>query len=387
MLAPFMFPTLTESDYEHMVRAATDVVQMRVDDDIFNGRARDLATGEQIMAPRVHIRDGTITPQERYFNHYYRMDPYGDIVREGIQHTRNILQRIVTARGTPQIYAGAVKSTQIRLFSRLVNWYIAQGSKYTLGEAIEPSWDGSRAEFISDIDVMTNLFASLPDRRGKDGFWVSCVVLRQFASLTDFFDTPVDNESDWFLKLCEHRLNALEAYERFRGGFLPYHALISEEDLANDSYVYSLEHADYASFYIGHTGGNPAPKIPRYEFLCSLRNVPTPKAKEHVEHTIQQLVTALLTCHLTPDRDHNFLSKLSLVKMIPFVVYQAHEFAKVLGKRLESDFKSAVVKRLAERRKQRIDDRDAVINPISIQRYLQRFSSVLQGPDEIGDDR
>jgi hypothetical protein len=45
VLAPFMFPTLTESDYEHMVRAATDVVQMRVDDDVFNGRARDLATG------------------------------------------------------------------------------------------------------------------------------------------------------------------------------------------------------------------------------------------------------------------------------------------------------------------------------------------------------
>jgi Fe2+ or Zn2+ uptake regulation protein len=387
VLAPFMFPTLTESDYEHMVRAATDVVQMRVDDDIFNGKARDLATGEQIMAPRVHIRDGTITPQERYFNHYYRMDPYGDIVREGIQHTRNILQRIVTARGAPQIYAGAVKSTQIRLFSRLINWYIAQGSKQTLGEAIEPNWDGSRAEFISDIDVMTNLFASLPDRGEKDGFLVSCVVLRQFASLTDFFDTSVHTDSDWFLKLCEHRLNALEAYERFRGGFLPYHALISEDDLANDSYVYLLEHADYASFYIGHTGGNPAPKIPRYEFLCSLRTTPTFGAKEHVEHTVRQLVTALLTCHLAPDRDHNFLSKLSLVKMVPFVVYQAHEFAKVLGKRLESDFKSAVVKRLAERRKQRIDDRDAVVHPIGVQRYLQRFSSVLQEPDETGGDR
>jgi Fe2+ or Zn2+ uptake regulation protein len=387
VLAPFMFPMLTEADYEHMVRAATDVVQMRVDDDIFNGRARDLATGEQIMAPRVHIRDGTITPQERYFNHYYRMDPYGDIVREGIQHTRNILQRIVTARGTPQVYAGAVKSTQIRLFSRLINWYIALGSKQTLGEAIEPNWDGSRAEFISDIDVMTNLFASFPDQGKKDGFLVSCVVLRQFASLTDFFDTRVDDESEWFHTLCKHRLNALDAYERFRGGFLPYHALISEDDLANDAYVYLLERADYASFYIGHTGGNPAPKIPRYEFLCSLRTIPTSRAKEHVEHSIEQIVTALLTSHLTPDRDHNFLSKLSLVKMVPFVVYQAHEFAKVLGKRLESDFKSAVVKRLADRRKQRIDDRDAIVNPIGVQRYLQRFSSALQGPNEIDDDR
>src|SRR5258706_14267717 len=156
---------------------------------------------------------------------------------------------------------------------------------------------------------MTNLFASLPDPMEKDGFPVSCVVLRQFASLTDFFDTPVHADSDWFLKLCEHCFNALGASDRFHGGFLPYHALISEDDLANDSYVYLLEHADYASFYVGHTGGTPAPKIPRYEFLCSLRTTPTSKAKEHVEHTTQQLVTALLTCHLTPDRDHNFLSK------------------------------------------------------------------------------
>jgi Fe2+ or Zn2+ uptake regulation protein len=389
VLAPFMFPQLDPSEYEHMARAATDVVQMRVDDGLFNGVARDLVTGEQIVSPRVHIRDGTITPQERYFNHYYRMDAYGDIVREGITRSRSILQRIITARSSPPIFAGAVKSTQIKLFSRFVNWYIAQGSKYTQGEAIEPSWDASHADFLSDINVMTSLFATLPPRNERDGFWVSCVVLRQFASLTEFYSTRVKDSSNWFDELLRHRQRALEAHHEQRLG-LPYHALLSEEDLGNDPYLYMLERADYCSFYIGHTWGEPAPKIPRYEFLASLRKVDPldadpASARRHVQSTVEQLVTALLVSKLAEDRDHNFMSRLSLVKLVPFVVYRAHEFAKTLGKKLEADYKSSVVKRLAERRRERIDERDTVIRPIGIQRYLRRYSDALKelpSPDE-----
>jgi hypothetical protein len=73
------------------------------------------------------------------------------------------------------------------------------------------------------------------------------------------------------------------------------------------------------------------------------------------------------------------------VKLVPFVVYRAHEFAKTLGKKLEADYKSSVVKRLAERRRERIDERDTVIRPIGIQRYLRRYSDALKelpSPDE-----
>src|SRR5690606_11146690 len=73
VLAPFMFPDLTESEYQHMARSATDVVQFRVDEAIFTGNARDLAPPHsQIPKPQVHIRDGTITPHEREFGHYTR---------------------------------------------------------------------------------------------------------------------------------------------------------------------------------------------------------------------------------------------------------------------------------------------------------------------------
>jgi DNA-binding transcriptional ArsR family regulator len=388
VLAPFMFPMLTESEYEHMVRTATDVVQLRVDEAIFNGTARDVATGEKIMTPRVHIRDGTITPQSRGFNHYYRMDPYGDITRDGINLLRNILQRIQTARGAPQVYAGAVKSTQIRLFSRLINWYIRKGSRRGRRKAIAADWDPSHALFLTDIDVMTTLLASLEPRKERDGFWMSCVVLRQFSSLAEFYDIRLDGRQ-WFDVLRDSRERALAAYELYRGE-LPYHAIISEDDLEQDSYLYLLENADFASFYIGHTAGDPAPKVPRYEFLCSLHNEDANKAQSYIERVMDQLVTALLTCEFTADRDHNFLSRLSLVKLIPSVVYQAHEYAKHVGKKLENEYKSVVVARLAARRNQKLAESDAEIQPISIRRYLQRFSNArraLPPSEQEGDAR
>lgn len=388
VLAPFMFPMLTESEYEHMARTASDVVQMRVDDEVFNGKARDLTTGEQIMPPRVHIRDGTITPQERGFNHYIPMNPYGDIAREGIARSRSILQRIVSAQRNPQSYVGCVKSTQLRLFSRFVNWYISKGSRITQGKPIQPEWDIERAGFISDADVMTVLLANDALTPAPNQFWMSCVVLRQFASLTDFFDMRL-GDATWLDFLIRLRNNALANYEQY-GGELPYHAMISEDDLAEDSYLFMLEHGDYASFYIGHTWGEPPPKIPRYEFLCSLRDANIVEAKEYVKRTIEQIATALLTCQFSQDRDHNYLSRVTLVKLIPSVVYMAHEFAKQLGKKLETDYKSIVVARLAARRRQHIEERDVEIQPISVRRYLQRFidaRKALPPPDQENYER
>lgn len=390
VLAPFMFPTLTESEYEHMVRTASDVVQMRVDDEVINGKARDVATGEQLATPRVHIRDGTITPQDRGYNHYCSMNPYGDIAREGIERSRSILSRLKNAR-RPGIYAGAVKSTQIRLFSRLINWYISRGSELTRGKgkAIDPDWDISHGNFISDVDVMTLLLASLDVP--KDGFWVSCIAIRQFASLTDFYDTKLKYDSglqrkrDWFDVLKRLRDNRLENYKEF-GGKLSYDAQMSEDSLENDSYLYLLENADYASFYVGHTKGDPAPKIPRYEFMCSLRDANSIETTQQVQGILEEIITALKVCGFTPDRDHNFLSRLSLAKLVVSVIYRAHELAKHIGQKFENEYKSVVIAKLVERRKSPLDNRNASLSPIGVQKYLQRFANVQNQLSDSGED-
>lgn len=388
VLAPFMFPMLTDSEYEHMARAATDVVQMRVDDEVFNGKARDAASGELIPTPRVHIRDGTITPQERGYNHYRSMNPYGEIAREGVSRIRNILQRIKTpSRRSPQAYVGAVKHTQVKLFSRFLNWYIQKGSAETRSEAIDPNWDVSRAGYISDTNAMTELLASLPPSPDRDGFWMSCAVLRQFASLTEFFEVDMPDDQGWFDLLAHKRQNSLRDYEEYRDA-LPYDASRSEDDLADDSYLYLLENADYVSFYIGHTAGRPAPKLPRYEFLCSLRASGPEAAQDHVRTTMRQVATALLACGFTQDRDHNYMSRLTLVRLLPSVVHRAHEFAKHLGNKLEREYKAAVVARISARRGQTIDERSAELRPIGVRRYLQRYIDARKAlpPSEQDDE-
>ncbi len=389
VLAPFMFPMLTESEYEHMTRAASDVVQMRVDDDILNGRARDVATGEQIIAPRVHIRDGTITPQERGFNHYRMVNPYGEIAREGIMRSQSILASIKGSK-KPRIYAGAVKSTQIRLFSRIISWYICIGSKELDGQAIDAAWDDSYSNFISDVDAMTLVLASLEEagqnqsyRHTQSGYWASCIVLRQFASLTDLYDQELKPTESWVDVIRERRRRSLDAYESKKGQ-LDWLTMIPEDDLENDPYVYMLENGDYASFYVGHTAGKPAPKIPRYEFLCSLREQLRDEepdlepAKTHIRQTVEELLTALLVCGFSTDKDHNFMTGLNLAKVVNFVVYQAHEYAKHVGKKLESEFKSMVVKRLADRRHSKINPNDVDVRPANLRQYILRWMSATR---------
>ncbi len=380
VMAPFMYPTLSESEYEHMSRTATDVVQMRVDEAVIKGSAVDLITKETIVPPRAHIRDGTITPQDRGYNHYTSRKPYGDIVREGIRLSRSILERLSNAKGSPRLYAGAVKSTQVRFFSRLVSWYIAQGSSTTLKSAIDPNWDLSQAGFISDVDVMTYLLSSLDPV--PDGFWTSCVIVREFASLTDFYDRKIEG-GGWFEYLKRLRADGLERQAEF-GGELRYDALMSEDDLADDDYLFMLEQGDYASFYVGHTAGDPPPKIPRYEFMCSLRDLSDENAKALIIRSRHQLALALSVTGFTEDRDHNYLSRLTVVKLVASVVYQAHDFAKQLGRKLEKEFKSVVVSRLAEKRRE--NALGVEIRPLSVQKYLDRIQRARGELPPSGDD-
>lgn len=384
VLAPFMYPDLAESEYEHMTRCATDVVQFRVDEEVFTGKAYDICPPRaQIPKPQVHIRDGTITPQEREFGHYNRPDAYGETVREGIRRERTILERIMAARSKPPIFAGAVKSTQMRVLSRLVNWYISKGSAARFGTAIEPEWDISRAAAISDNAAMTALLAELPNNsdyleQGK--YYVTCALVRQFSSLTEYYNYEIKDWLDFFEKKKEKDIDEHSRH----GGTLSYHSTV---DIADDDFIFMCENADFVYFYIGHTAGDPPPMIPRYEFLTSLREKSPKKAASAVTELAYRLVDAIDAAGLAYDREHNFLSSKMLVKILPYPIYQAHEYAKTLGKKLEAELKSIVVSRLIELKRLRSSVSSVVVRPIALRDYLARHKRAFeQGRDEGGDE-
>jgi hypothetical protein len=389
VLAPFMYPDLSEAEYEHMAKSATDVVQFRVDAEVIGGTAYDIRPpNSQIPRPSVHIRDGTITPQEREWNHYTRSDRYGEMVREGIRHERLILEKVIAAGDRAPLFAGAVKATQMRIFSRLLNWYIARGSAARFnGKAIEPNWDVSRAAGIADNTAMTAVFASLP-KPGAGKHYVSCALLRQFPALTEFYNVtraPGDTWLDYFQKKKELDRGTAER----EGGTPRYHLTT---DLSDDDFVFMCDRADFVSFYIGHTGAEPPPTIPRYEFLASLRaetdgadNVD--EARRRVDAGVKRMVNAVDAAGLSIDRDHNFLTGKMLVKLIPFPIWQAHEHAKTLGKKLEAELKSIVVLRLIELKRLRADTKNLVLRPVAVRRYLERFARAQDVRKRNGTDQ
>ncbi|HEX9554513.1 MAG TPA: hypothetical protein VF983_15010, partial [Streptosporangiaceae bacterium] len=143
--------------------------------------------------------------------------------------------------------------------------------------------------------------------------------------------------------------------------------------IEDDPYVRMCEEADYVMFYIGHTAGDPLPLAPRYEFLESLRPAGAEKADARVRRNVELLVAALDHTKFTPDSDHNFLTGKRLVKIVPSVVYRAHEYCKALGRRLETELKSMIVANLHRLGLARRANDDAVsLRPLSARRFFER---------------
>jgi hypothetical protein len=381
VLAPFMYRYISESEYEHMAKCATDVVQWRADEAVFSGNARSIADGTVLPRPVVHFRDGTITPQEREYGHYKRANEYGDMVREGIAHGRRILERVISSE-VPVLFGGAVKVTQARAFSMLLNWYISKGSRARLGAPIDADWDSTRAAHIADNEAMSFLLSSLVDRRSAGVYYVSFAMMRPFHTLTEFFRTPNVPDYDWEGDF-ERRLDR-EMREYHDGATHDVPWLNTVPNVADDDFVYMCRKADYITFYVGHTAADPPPIAPRYEFLESLRSMRDPLLmNERVERNRQMIVSALHRTGLSADSEHNFLSRKFLVRIVPFVVYEAHEKCKALGRKLESELRSIVVSNLQALRNARtLKPSDVQFLPVSIRKFVERYGKVLRDERE-----
>ena len=381
ILARPWYPNLTDSEYEHMKKTALDVVQYRVDERVMLGTARALGnnrargSGRLLPRPRVHFRDGTVVPQEREFNHYNRNDEYGEMVREGIALSYSILRAVKDSQRL--VFAGAVKSTQLKTFSSLLNWYIARGSERRFGKPIDPSWDMTRAGHISDNHAMTRLLSAVDRAEGM----VACsfAVLRPFPHLVaSLFKSRIGNDQ-WVEKFEDDQQRMIQ--QRTRWGGVPHY--LDDVDIAEDYYVRMCAEADYVMFYIGHTGGDPSPSLPRYEFLDSLRLLDIKEARNRVAERIGYIVEAISSTKLALDADHNFLSNKRINRIIPSVVYDAHEKCKIWGHKLESELKSAIVARLAELKRLRgIVARSFTLVPVPINEYLNRMQKALNTNDD-----
>jgi len=366
VMAPFMYRELADGEYEHMAKCATDVVQWRADERVFVGDAPALGgDGRRLPAPRVHVRDGTVTLQERESHHYQRNDSYGDMVRAGVLLSHLILRHI-KSRHTPPVFAGAVKGSQLRLFGTVISWFIAHGLPSAGVPPVDSGWDMSRAAMLADNEAVTLLLATLAPERGA-GYFCTFAVARPFHALSDMArEYASESPGLWADKFRDRQADhqakpMMDSYWK------------TVDIIEDDPYVRMCEEADYVMFYIGHSAGDPLPLTPRYEFLESLRPAGPAAAAVRVRRNIELLVTALDHTKFEIDSDHNFLTGKRLVKIVPSVVYRAHESCKSLGRRLETELKSMIVANLHRLGLARRASDDAIsLRPLSAQRYFDK---------------
>lgn len=366
VMAPFMYRNagLSDSEYEHMAKCATDVVQWRADERVFLGSAPALGgDGRTLPAPRVHFRDGTVTLQERELNHYQRNDPYGEMVRQGVRLSESILRHMTTSR-QPPILAGAVKSSQLRLFATLISEFIANGHAASGIEPIDPSWDASRGAMLTDNEIVTAVLSTLVNE-SSNGFFCTCVIVRPFHATTDLHSQYEHEITDFWTDRIKQRQREHLANPDSDTYW------VTVDAIEDDPFVRMCEYADYALFYVGHTSGDPAPLAPRYEFIESIRGRHPDDAVARVRRNVELIVASLQHTKFTPDLDHNFLTGKRLVKIVPRVIYTAHEYCKALGRRLESELKSMVVAQLVRvGRARRPEDVTVRTYPLDRRQYL-----------------
>jgi hypothetical protein len=225
---------------------------------------------------------------------------------------------------------------------------------------------------------MTVLLSSLEDRRRDGTYYVTCAVMRPFHTLTEFFRVVKTDSHDWVKWFEGLRNTELHQFHTGMDSELPY--LASVPDLSDENFVFMCAKADYVAFYVGHTTGDPPPLAPRYEFLESLRTMAggVEEARQRVHRNVRLIVAALDRTGFAADKEHNYLSKKLLVKLVPYVLFEAHEKCKALGRHLEAELRSVVIARLKElkaARAVRVSEIEFV--PLSIRKFLERYSRTL----------
>ncbi len=394
VLARIWFPDLTDAGYEHLKQAALELVQCQVDQRVVLGIANILGDGSVLgrgrrmvlPKPVVHFRDGPVTPQVRELMwHFYSDDSVsGEVYRKTLNLWWSMLQSV--SGSERQVLAGVVKSTQMRAFAELVNWYVVRGSACSIipgkedGCAIASDWIHSGFSRLSDHQVMTQLMVAADleldsGARIKSGDYLcSFAILRPFPQLDGELRYLGVLDEDWVNYFERLRDDAKSKRDSF-GGDLHYLETVT---VADEPYVQMCRKADYVSFYVGHTAGDPAPQLPRYEFLDSLRCLGSSDSmRERISSRMRLIVEALHDGQFAQDRDHNFMVDRPVVRLLPFAVYDAHEKSKVWGSHLSAEFRAAVFERLAEIRRGSGSQRDLVFDPIPARENIKRIAKAL----------
>jgi hypothetical protein len=199
--------------------------------------------------------------------------------------------------------------------------------------------------------------------------------------VTDLRALKLQTNDEWLAFFKRRQAASVSEWERDGGtGERPW---VYGVDLDDDPFVRLCQRADYGMFYFGRPGGDPQLTFPRFEFLDALREHAT-NAGERALSNAKMIVDGVHATRWDLDRDHSFMSKMKLPKLIPFVVSQAHEKCKAIGHKLEQELRQAIGEKLSQLKALKgIRAPNVEIEPIGFGDYIKRIRRMLpSGRDE-----
>ncbi|MEM9540340.1 MAG: hypothetical protein AAGA60_12685 [Cyanobacteria bacterium P01_E01_bin.42] len=293
LIDPSYQDELEPEDFHRCTASAMDVGQYIFDHQYLLNAGKD--------CPDIVLRDGSLFPQDAYLDNFLINNRRGTFTQEAI---RELLLCLQAAKNYKRIYCGVSKNVRLKVYSSVLEWYIA---KY-----IDSRWDKGNYT-LTDGQAMTLLLSSSEFCKIELGKTIStCLIRRSFTTRATL------NE--------KANLNDLNSF------FERYSTRIKDEKTGIDIEPYKTlcEIFHTYMFFMGHSN-TPTKLLPRYEFFDN--------GIEDAVTIVVKIFTAIKYCGFLVDEDHSFMSDDPIKYMIPSVTQKSHEYSKNLGKWLTEDIK------------------------------------------------
>jgi len=283
LIDPSYQDELEPEDYQRCLASAMDVGQYKFDHEYLLNADRN--------RPDIILRDGSLFPQDAYLDNFLIKNRRGEFTREAI---RDLLKCLNCARDYKIIYCGVAKNVRLKVYSAVLDWYIAK--------EIHPNWDAGNYT-LNDGQMMT-LLLSDPSFVGDylKQTIATCLIRRSFTTRATLNEKAnlTDLENSYF-----------ERYEK-------------KHDINIDSYKQLCNIFHMYMFFMGHSK-NPNQQLPRYEFFYN-------DSLGSVSSIAEKILRALRYSNIDIDQDHSFMAEEPITYIIPTVTKQAHIYSKDVGK-------------------------------------------------------
>jgi hypothetical protein len=348
VMAKLFYPDLSDAKYMHSLWNAMDALESRT---TLRALSRWYTSKGSVEVPPadVVLRDGTIVPQDRDFNHYADETRYGEIVRDIVSTNWEIVKKCQT---DAQTVGGVVKGAQLRVFGPVFNWYASQLAAKK-GLSVLESWPLAAMNTMPDQVLLTRLLTA--GRRKSDPWMRTCVVFRPFHATYEAFATQYSLSRTPPELILERRARELAGdtgasagsrrfWRDFRGPADPYVQLLNTAWYAN-CFLASVPRLDFERY------------LPRIEFLVAspvygANAGPVSAAKPHLD----RLVGALRHTGFEVSTEHSMYDDKSTLEVLPSIITRAHDTVKIWAQELLSrvdEYLSAILTRAISAKKAR----------------------------------